>query len=150
MRTPASVCSDIPGVCKRWNALYASPSLWDSLVVTVPMGRTGTPPWKWVQRRLPGAEVLKFETECCHKNQQENVIAAELEGELITAHLLLVLSHAQTHKLGELGLYPAQEQHQYPELNSQVSEAISRFTLLTALSLDSLEVEADTLQVSTQ
>lgn len=71
-------------------------------------------------------------------------------GELITAHLLLVLSHAQTHKLGELGLYPAQEQHQYPELNSQVSEAISRFTLLTALSLDSLEVEADTLQVSTQ
>ena len=73
-----------------------------------------------------------------------------MEQELVTAHLLLVLSHADTCKLRELAIfYPGRQQHRYLELNGQVSKEISRFTWLTNLFLSGLEVEADTLQVST-
>ena len=110
------------------------------------MGRVSTPPWEWVQIRLPDAERLTFHTDSCHIAH-----AGGVEQELVTAHLLLVLSHADTHKLRELAIfYPGREEHQCPERNGHVSKAISRFTLLTRLSLYGLKVEADTLQVSAQ
>ena len=111
----------------------------------------GTLPWEWVQRKIPFTKYLILRTDrCCDGSQKTVLLAAELERELITAHLLLVLSSAQTCKLRELDIVPVQQRNQYPELTGQVSRAISRFTLLTLLHLNSLEVEADTLQVSTQ
>ena len=72
---------------------------------------------------------------------------AAVEQELVTAHLLLVLSSAQTCKLRKFVITPSSP---HSELDGQVSKAISRFTLLTLLKLSHLEVKADTLQVSTQ
>ena len=127
--------------------LYASPSLWEAMAIVVPMGRRNSPAWEWVQSRLPGATELTLRTGYCGDDSQRNVLAVEQE--LITAHLLLVLSSAQTCKLRKLTLMPVvMYLHQYPELDGQVAKAISRFNLLTLLNLNSLEVRADTLQVS--
>ena len=76
--------------------------------------------------------------------------SCKLEGGLLTAHLLFVLSHAKTCELRELEIctsYPGVYPGSYA-LNSHISRAISRFTLLTALNFSSLVVEAGTLQVS--
>ena len=142
-------------MCKKWKALYASPSLWESLVIKVPLVRQHSPSWElvqtWerVQKRLLGAKHLTL-TIRCRTSQEHEVTAAELEGELLTAHLLFVLSHAQTHKLRKLDIVPSHSHYLCHAFNSHVSKAISRFTLLTALTLNSLVMEAVTLQVSAQ
>ena len=84
-------------MCTRQNALYASPSLWEFLAIVVPMDRQHSPSWEWVQKMLPGTEELTLLTDCCGDDSQTNVLPVERE--LITAHLLLVLSNAQTCKL---------------------------------------------------
>ena len=110
----------------------------------MPMDRRHSPPWEWVQRRLPGTEKLILQIDC-RCDGQKNVLT--VEPELITAHLLLVLSSAQTCKLREFTVMPVRYLRKFPELNGQVSKAISRFNLLTLLSLRGLEVKADTRSV---
>ena len=111
----------------------------------MPMGQTDTPSWEWVQRRLPGVKLLTLETYCRHNRQ----VAVELEGELITAHLLLALSNPQICKLQEIYIEPSYySQDRCPKLDDQVYKAISCFTSLTTLTLNSLEVDIADLQVS--
>ena len=143
-------------MCKRWNALYASPLLWEFLVLRVPLVRQHSPSWEWVQTwqlvqtRLLGARHLQLSISQ-PSAEEHGLAAAELEGELLTAHLLFILSHAKTCKLRDLSIWT-----QYPgerlchALNGHISRAISRITVLTALSFSSLIVEAGTLQVSAQ
>ena len=83
-----------------------------------------------MQRRFSGVQKLALIINCC-RDRQEDQPTVKLERELITAHLLLVLSNAQTYKLRKLKFVPVQQRHQCPELSNQLYRAISRFTLLT-------------------
>ena len=68
----------------------------------------------------------------------------------MTAHSLLALSRPHACKLQELYIRQAWHQYRFPELDGLVYKAISRFTSLTALTLNGLAVEAGTLQVSSR
>ena len=55
-RFALSSCRCIPTVCKKWRDLHASPALWESMLVPLPLRGQRAPTLQWVHRRIPGAK----------------------------------------------------------------------------------------------
>ena len=112
------------------------------------MGQTEPSHIDWMQRRSSGIDKLTLKASSFHVRPWDQ-LHTEFDRERITAHLLLTIYRPHTCKLQEIHIGRDWCAFQRLELKGLEYKA-SCFSSLTILTLNSLAVEAGTLQVSSR